>query len=130
MGASYRKSEWTGLLIAMLFLTLVAPGLDAMEIAVKNERQALSLDALSTPKGVELTVIGEADTAMTVEYELEVSGASRTHHAGKTKLKPGRRQLLSTVRFQAGGPWRAELTVVQENGVRYSLTREGSKTDH
>lgn len=93
--------------------------------AMDESPRALTLELRLAGGEVELAVIGAASTAVTVDYVLEVEGGSRTRHAGRTGVRPGAPQRLSTVRLRTAAPWTARLSVIQGDGQRYELTAQG-----
>ena len=87
-----------------------------------NYYHAVRMEPKLSHGAVEISLIGHSDTTLTVEYQLDVQGRSRTRHLGKTNLAAGQRAILSKVRIAAEAGWCAKLTVSQSDGASYEET--------
>ncbi|WP_156348202.1 hypothetical protein [Sphingomonas sp. Leaf34] len=67
---------------------------------------------------VVITVTGQSTVPKTVHYHLTVTGASATHHRGRTRVH-GDRRVLSQVSVMATTAGCAILTVVEGDHDRY-----------
>ncbi|MBH9536709.1 curli-like amyloid fiber formation chaperone CsgH [Novosphingopyxis sp. YJ-S2-01] len=86
----------------------------------EKDSHAIRMETEPADGTVGITLIGNASHRVTVEYELEVSGSSRTRHHGKSTLAAGERGVLSRVMLSTGdGNWCARLEVRQSDGVTY-----------
>lgn len=66
-----------------------------------------------------ITVSGRSPRPTTVRYDLTISGASATHHRGRTRLD-GHPRILSEVRITATVRGCAVLAVEEDDHVRYN----------
>lgn len=84
-----------------------------------------ALDLVVEERGdlVTVTVVGQAEEASRVEYELVVEGSSRTAHRGKSEVRPGAAQVLSTVRVNRNPGYCATLSVKQDGSEEYVIRR-------
>jgi hypothetical protein len=95
-------------------------------LSMPANRQALHLDVSRTStRQIIVSIIGETESAMTVEYTLAVDGASRTRHSARTSLAPHQSITLSTVAIPDTAPWQVSLDVRQGDGMHYHLDRKG-----
>lgn len=89
-----------------------------------NPHQSLQLD-LSEPMAgtIAVSLIGNSHETQRVSYELRTTGASVSTHKGATRLQANRIATLSTVKFSAGENWCVSLSVQEEMGAAYTITR-------
>ena len=85
--------------------------------------RSITMTATRSDGQVIITLTGHSAAPRSVTYELTVTGASRTRHAGRTHIDSHSR-VLSRVRIAAISPGRATLTVTEDRGSVYdeSLT--------
>lgn len=120
MSAGTRDREMAGLLTCALMFTLMA----ANSMSEAQQYQSLNL-ILSELKDGKITVFVKANspTAQRVVYELHTKGSSSATHKGGTHLKANDTSTLSTVGFSAGEEWCVSLSVQEESGRRYTITK-------
>ncbi len=101
---------------------IAAPAIAEEAAMSESQDHAVRMESTLSGDAAEISLIGRSDQALTVEYELEVEGRSRTRHRGKTSLAAGQRAVLSKVRIDTDGDWCARLTVSQSDGASYEET--------
>lgn len=86
--------------------------------------QSLQLELSEpVPGTIAVSLIAKSQETQRVSYELRKTGASRSTHRGATKLQAGQFATLSTIRFASGSEWCVSLTVEEELGEKYTITR-------
>jgi hypothetical protein len=95
-----------------------------------DPHQSLQL-AVSEPLTgtIAVSLIANSSQAQRVSYVLRTTGASTSTHKGATRLQANHITTLSTVRFSAGSSWCVSLTVEEELGENYTITRGNACTD-
>ncbi|CAN5165372.1 hypothetical protein BH10PSE12_BH10PSE12_24890 [soil metagenome] len=89
-------------------------------------RQVLHLDVRQkSDRQIIVSIVGQAESAMAVEYTLDVDGASHTRHSARTSLAPHQSVTLSTIAIPDTAPWQVSLDVQQGDGLHYHLVRKG-----
>jgi hypothetical protein len=68
-------------------------------------------------------LIANSNEAQRVSYELRTVGASIATHKGATRLQANQIATLSTIQFSAGDNWCVSLSVEEEMGAIYKITR-------
>jgi hypothetical protein len=101
-----------------LFLLIHA----ASDPLMTQPQRAITLEATEVGDQVEIQLIGTSERDQKVAYTLEVTGASRTRHSGKTSLTANATHVLSTVRTRSKADWCAKVTVEEEGLAPYELT--------
>ncbi len=86
--------------------------------------QSLQLDLSEPATGkIAVSLIANSHEAQRVSYELRTTGASVSTHRGTTRLQAKQIATLSTVQFSAGQNWCVSLSVEEELGAIYTITR-------
>lgn len=101
-------------------VTLIAASLFPGTAMAQDHPRAITMTVTRDGDQMVVTLVGRSPIALGVGYTLEVDGASRTRHAGRSMVGP-REQTLSVVRFSNRGDWRVSLSVDQADGERYAL---------
>ena len=99
---------------------LIAASLFPGNAMAQDHPRAIAMTVTRDGDQIVVTLVGRSPIALGVGYRLDVEGASRTHHAGRSMVGP-REQTLSVVRFSNRGDWRVELSVDQADGNHYAL---------
>ena len=92
--------------------------------------QSLQLGLSEPTTGtIAVSLIANSNEAQRVSYELRTTGASVSTHKGATRLRANQIATLSTIQFSAGQNWCVSLTVEEELGAIYTITRGNSCTE-
>ncbi|MBK9003154.1 MAG: hypothetical protein IPM67_07045 [Sphingomonadales bacterium] len=93
-------------------------------MAEAEPHQSLQLDLSESADGsIAVMLIANSIRSQNVSYELRTIGASVSTHKGSTRLQANHESTLSTIRFRAGSNWCVSLSVKEELGSRYTITR-------
>lgn len=93
-----------------------------MSDAEPHQSLQLVLSEPTTGK-IAVSLIANSNEAQRVSYELRTTGASVSRHKGTTQLQAKQTATLSTVQFSAGQNWCVSLSVEEELGAIYTITR-------
>ena len=108
---------------AILALVIASAAMTAPSETVgmtDTETRRIHMETNLVGDAVQITLIGETPTSMVAEYDLEVTGSSRTRHRGKSELSAGEPTVLSRVKVATNdGGWCAVLDVRQSDGLAY-----------
>lgn len=89
-----------------------------------EQHQSLQLELSEPIAGtIAVSLIAKSNETQRVFYELRTTGASTSTHKGSTRLQANHIATLSTIRFSAGLNWCVSLTVEEERGQNYTITR-------
>lgn len=81
--------------------------------------RALEMEISRKGETIVVTLIGNSPRNQRVEYELELTGASTSHHKGSTMLLANSVTVLSTMRMNAAPTWCVAATVTEQDGTTY-----------
>jgi hypothetical protein len=96
----------------------------AILMSEAEPHQSLQLDLSEPATGkIAVSLLANSIEAQRVSYELRTTGASVSTHRGTTWLQAKQMATLSTVQFSAGRNWCVSLTVEEELGAIYTITR-------
>lgn len=91
--------------------------------------QSLELELSEPATGtIAVSLISNANKSQRVSYELRTIGASTSTHKGATRVQANHVETLSTIKFSAQGTWCVSLTVEEELGEKYTVTRGNACT--
>jgi hypothetical protein len=89
-----------------------------------DPHQSLQMDLSEPTMGtIAVSLIANSNETQRVSYELRTTGASVSIHKGATRLQANQIATLSTVQFSAGDNWCVSLSVEEEMGAIYNVTR-------
>lgn len=101
--------------LAFLFAILVG---GAPQMADEN---AVAMNVSEEADAVVVELVAETDRPQIVEYEIEVTGSSRSVHKGKTTIGSNQSSPLSRFRVSHAGTWCAQANIREEDGRAYQL---------
>ncbi len=91
-----------------------------------DEARTLALEVVEADTHVKVLLLAQSRHRQEVSYEIELTGDSTTRHKGRTTVDPGGQRVLSTIRMSTSGAWCARVTVQEDDGAPYELSRGSS----
>lgn len=86
--------------------------------------QSLQLDVADLGNGkINVSLTANSPLSQRVSYELQTTGSSSATHKGSTQLQANHSATLSNVSFSGGSNWCVSLTVQEERGAEYTITK-------
>ena len=120
MLAAIREHDMTFLFPPLLLSTLLGGSL----MHTEQPHQSLQIEVSEFPAGtIAVSLTANSSQAQRVTYEMQTIGTSTSTHKGSTFLRADDLATLSTVRFSAGNEWCVSLTVEEELGSHYTITK-------
>jgi hypothetical protein len=86
------------------------------------DARALSLAVVKSGERIAIEVVANSATDQSIDYAIELTGASRSRHRGSTRITAGERHVLSRLSTNAGSDWCAVVEVSESDGPHYTLS--------
>ena len=86
-----------------------------------SSERAVEMRVTEDDQTVLVELLAATQTERSVEYDVEVIGASRSRHSGKSAIGPEQSSPLSRFRVSHRGEWCAVAQIREEGGESYTL---------
>ena len=111
--------------LADIFIAIIA----ASGAPFMSSERAVEMRVTEEDQAVLVELLAATQSERAVEYDIEVTGASRSRHSGKSVVGPAQTSPLSRFRVSHRGEWCAIAQIREDDGESYTL-EAGSCVGH